>query len=281
MQSSFPSDVPINRWGAPGQPPLFFLHANSYSAKMYHSFLQPLFYEYDILAPDLPGHGESRWDGLIHAWQDLANYYIRILEKTAPQKPMVGMGHSIGGIVLMLMAIQRPDWFSKLILLDPVLLPRPLLWVIGALRLLSLSGSIPIAKSAERRKSHFPSKQAAMDHYRRKAVFSNWEPGLLEAYVETCIHETNDGTAQLSCNPSLESSIYQSIPVNVWELPIRLHNEALIMVGEHSDTINQRGVQRLKQLKGNHVVKLIAGGHLFPFEKSAESMSLVKEFLAK
>ncbi len=248
---------------------------------MYETFLQPLFHDYHVLAPDLPGHGESRWDGLISAWQDLADYYIHILEKNPPQKPMLGMGHSIGGIVMMLMAIQRPDWFGKLILLDPVLLPRPILWIIGGLRLVSMSGIIPIARAAERRKSKFPSRQAAMDHYSKKAVFANWEPGLLETYVESCIHETDDGSLQLSCSPRLESSIYQSIPANVWSLPPQLQNETLILVGERSDTISQRGVQRLQNLMGNHVVKQIAGGHLFPFEKSVECMSLVKEFLAK
>ncbi|NQV49863.1 MAG: alpha/beta hydrolase [Candidatus Marinimicrobia bacterium] len=281
MKNQFPNDVPINRWGAPSQTPLFFLHANSYSAKMYQTFLQPLFSDYDIVAPDLPGHGESRWDGLIYAWQDLADEYIRLLEKSPPQAPMIGMGHSIGGIVIMLIALQRPDWFSKIILLDPVLLPKPILWVIRTLRFVSLSQIIPVARAAERRKSHFPTKQAALDHFGRKAVFANWETGMLETYIETCLKDDGEGTLTLSCSPRLESSIYQSIPAYVWELPAQLKAPTLFLIGEQSDTIDQRGVQQLQKLAGNHVVKRIAGGHLFPFENSVESMNLIKEFLAK
>jgi|SaaInlV_150m_DNA_5_1039734.scaffolds.fasta_scaffold05791_2 pimeloyl-ACP methyl ester carboxylesterase len=279
MQIPFPSMPTINRWGNSEGEVLFFLHANSYSSKMYLPFLDPLTKDYNILAPDLPGHGESRWNGRIDAWVNIANYYIDYLDKNPPGRPMVAMGHSIGGIVIMLMAIQRPDWFQKIILLDPVMLPKRVLTVLRSLRLLSLTHIIPLTRAAARRRNHFETRASALEHYSKKTIFSHWEPRFLEAYVETCLRENESGDFQLSCAPQLESSIYQSIPLNVWSLPKKLPVSALFIIGEKSDTVNQHGIKRLKRSRGNHIVKSIVAGHLFPFEKPADSMAIIKDYL--
>jgi len=270
----------MNPWGQPDGQPLLFLHANSYSAKMYRYFLEPLGKQYHILNPDLPGHGASSWNGRINDWEDLADYYIAQLDRSPPVQPMIGMGHSIGGIIVMLMAIKRPMWFEKVILLDPVMLSRRILNAMRLLRLFSLTHIIPLARAASRRRNQFPTRDEALQHYAKKAVFSRLRPQFLEAYVETCLREDNEGAFQLCCSPQLESSIYQSIPLNVWRLPSMLPPKALFMVGQYSDTITGRGLHRLQQSGGNHIVKSISAGHLFPFEKPEEAMDMVKEYLS-
>ncbi len=260
---------------------IFFLHANSYSSRLYDDFLKPLYDDYEVWAPDLPGHGESRWNGRIEAWEDLADYFIGYLEHHPPSKPLIGMGHSIGAVIIMLMSIKRPQWFSKVTLLDPVLLPKRILWLLYGLQLTSLTHIVPLARAANRRKRLFPNRQAALEHYTRKKVFSQWENHFLTAYVEHCMHPVTSGEIQLSCAPQLESSIYQSLPLNAWVLPKQLPQPSLFLIGNSSDTVNHRGVKRLKNLKGNHVVKGVDGGHLFPFEKPEESMLQIKEYLSK
>ena len=270
----------MHRWGTAGKPGLLLLHANSYSAELYAPLLQPLFADYDVFAPDLPGHGRSRWTGRIQHWQEVADFYIRYFDQHPPETPSLGIGHSIGGIVLMLMSLQRPEWFHRLVLLDPVMLPKGILLLIRGLKCLSLTHRIPLARSARRRRTRFPDAETALAHYSSKPVFSRLEPQFLKAYVDTCMYATADGEYQLSCSPELESSIYQSLPLNVWSLPGQLVHPALFIIGHHSDTVNSRGVRRLSKMAGNHVVKEIPGGHLFPFEKPAETMALIREFLA-
>jgi len=248
---------------------------------MYKPFLEPLKDEYSIWSPDLPGHGDSHWNGRIESWVDLADYYISQLEKTPPPAPMIAMGHSIGGIVVMIMATQKPDWFKKVILLDPVLLPKRILTVIRGLRLLSLTHRIPLARAANRRRNSFESQAKALEHYARKWIFSQWEPRFLETYVETCLRKNDSGEYQLSCSPELESSIYQSIPLNVWSLPNKLSTPCLFIIGDRSDTVNQRGFKRLERSKRNHIVKSVPAGHLFPFEKPEESMIIIKDYLTQ
>ncbi|MEA3288029.1 MAG: alpha/beta hydrolase [Candidatus Marinimicrobia bacterium] len=279
MKTPFPTHFSVNSRGTARKGSLIFLHANSYSADLYQPFLEPLQNDYKILAPDLPGHGNSRWTGQIQDWADLADHFIKLLEQDPPAAPLIGMGHSIGAVVMMMMAIRKPDWFQRIILLDPVLLPKYILWIMQGLRFTSLTQIIPLAKAADRRKWLFPSRQEALEHFSRKKVFSRWEPRFLEAYVDTCFHPTSGNQYQLSCAPQLESSIYQSLPLNAWTLPKKLTIPTLYIIGKHSDTVNQRGFRRLGKLGGIHVVKSITGGHLFPFEKPIASMALIKDFL--
>ncbi|NQV15865.1 alpha/beta hydrolase [bacterium] len=281
MGTIFPSEFIKNSRGTANRGTVFFLHANSYSAALYGAFLEPLYSDYEVWAPDLPGHGQSRWNGRIRDWSDLADHFIELLEQEALPRPMIGMGHSTGGIVTMLIAIKRPHWFSRIILLDPVMLPKHVLWIMRGLRLASLTHFIPMARAAERRRWQFPSKQDALEHYSHKKVFANWDPQFLKGYVDHCLHITSSGKYQLACSPQLELSIYQALPKNAWSLPKRITIPTLFIVGKYSDTINNRGLRRLQRMGGNHVVKAIDGGHLFPFEKPVESMKTIKDFLAE
>ena len=180
----------------------------------------------------------------------------------------------------MLMAIQRPQYFEKLILLDPVLLPKRYLWILRVLNLFSLGDLPPLPRSANGRRWHFESLDAAGEHYGKKRVFQRWAPGFLDAYVSHCLRTTHNGSVQLACDRGLESSIYQSVPLNAWSLPRQLTQPTLFLIGKHSDTVNARGQRRLQRQPGNHIVKEVNGGHLFPFENPEETMTLIKDFLS-
>jgi len=280
MVTNFPADIPLNAFGTAKNGHILCLHANSYSAGLYHDFLKPLATEYELWVPDLPGHGQSRWVGCIQDWSDLADLFIQHLERNPIPRPFIGLGHSIGGIVIMLIAIKRPKWFSRLVLLDPVLLPKHILWLMHGLRLLSLTQLVPLARAANRRRSKFEDRKSALTHYAGKRVFARWQPNFLEAYVDTCLRQSSSGPWQLACTPQLESSIYQSLPLDAWKLLDKITIPCLYLIGNQSDTVNARGRKRLARRTGNRIVKSINGGHLFPFEQPAVSIHYIQEFLA-
>jgi pimeloyl-ACP methyl ester carboxylesterase len=279
MSNLFPDTIPLFQRGHATKGSLLFLHANSYSAELYQNFLKPLESEYLISAPDLPGHGKSNWAGRIDDWERLADYYLDVLDLQRTPTPLIGMGHSIGGILTLFMALKRPKLFSRIILLDPVLLPKRILYAFRFMHLISMAHLNPISRAARRRKQSFPSREKALQHYSKKKVFENWQNGYLQAYVDSCMRQESNGSVHLACSRELESSIYQSVPLNAWSLPNKISIPALYIIGAHSDTINQRGVKRLRTKIGKDQVKVIEGGHLFPFEDPVGTMNIVKEFL--
>lgn len=279
MHNEFPDALSLHRYGSAESGTLLFLHANSFSAEMYEGFLSPLFSDHEVLAPDLPGHGRSFWPGRIQSWESLADYYLEKLDLDNMKQPLIGMGHSIGGIAILFMALKRPDLFSRIVLLDPVLAPKRFLVIMRVFNFFSIAHLNPMSQKAKKRRQVFESRQKAYDLYQKKSVFSRWQPFFLQAYVDTCLREEESGSVRLSCSPELESSIYQSIPLHAWSLPKRVSTPALYLIGENSDTVNPRGVKRLKNLKNHSQLKLVKGGHLFPFETPECSMQLIKEFL--
>ncbi len=280
MTSHYPNRITAQLIGDSNAQPLFFLHANSYCACMYMPFLDHLISDRYLIAPDLPGHGDSHWEGRITDWASLAEYYEGYLDDLGLDKSLIGIGHSIGGIVLMIMASKRPGLFSKLVLLDPVLLDRKLLFMIRLMRILGQDRHFPLARKAYRRKSHFTSRENALNHYRQKRVFAVFGDDFLERYVDHCMRSDEEGGLKLACDPRLEASIYRSLPLNAWSYLHRIVTPTLVLAGEQSDTLSSAGVRRLEHIGSNIIVKTITGGHLFPFEKSSGAEALIQEFLS-
>ncbi len=68
-----------------------------------------------VVVPDLPGHGE---DGMPISELSMRGYADRVIRTVDEQpEPVVLVGHSMGGIVVSLVAEARPDRLKKLVYL--------------------------------------------------------------------------------------------------------------------------------------------------------------------
>ena len=75
---------------------------------------------HEVMAPDLPGHGEDGTPISKLSMQDYAERVVRAVDEAA--EPVVLVGHSMGGIVISLVAEARPDKVRKLVYLTGFLL---------------------------------------------------------------------------------------------------------------------------------------------------------------
>ena len=93
----------------------------------------------------------------------------RFLKKLDNNKKYIGIGHSIGGNIILRSSIYRPDLFSKIILLDPtIFVPRFILfWKI--ISLFKMDDYLhPVSKKALLRKTKFSSYNEIFNSYRGK-----------------------------------------------------------------------------------------------------------------
>ena len=91
-----------------------FSHANGFPAPVYEPFLRH-FSQHDIHA--IPVLGEGKYT-IRNSWKSLARELIDTIE-ARQTGPVVGIGHSLGGVATFWAAQQRPDLFSHVFLLDP------------------------------------------------------------------------------------------------------------------------------------------------------------------
>src|SRR5471030_138722 len=190
------------------KPQLHFAHANSYPAGTYRQLFELLSADFDIQALDMHAHN-PRYP-VTDGWPALVEEYIA--ELTARYTaPVILAGHSLGGMLSLMVAKARPDLVRCVVMLDaPVVAGwRAFFW-----RMIKMSGSakkVPPAKFAIKRRNVWPDAEAAYQHFASKDLFAAWAPGVLQDYMECGLKPHPDGV-QLSFTREIETEVYATLP---------------------------------------------------------------------
>lgn len=98
-------------------PPLLYLHGANGAAAI-QPFMEKLAEKFDVMVPEHPGFGQSDEPEWLDNVQDLAYFYLDLLDQLKLAKVAV-IGSSIGGWLAMEMAIREPKRFEALVLVGP------------------------------------------------------------------------------------------------------------------------------------------------------------------
>ena len=211
-------------------------------------------------------------------WHQLAADLVAGLDELA-LIGIAGVGHSLGGVLTLWAAIERPDLFRVVVLIDPVIFPPDLLELMRAGNALGLARRIPLVRAALHRRRLFPDRQACFDHYRAKPLFERWSGSALWDYVDGGTQVRLDGQLELLYPPEWEAHIFATVPTDVWQGMERLCVPALILRGELSPTFRPAAMARMKRILPAARFATIAGtGHLAPMERPAEVASAILDF---
>ena len=106
-------------WGREDDPPIVALHGWLDNAASFSALGPRLASDYRVIALDLPGHGASfhRPSGESYELLDYVRDLAQFLEYHAPEGAVL-LGHSLGGIIGLLLAVAAPDRVRGLIMID-------------------------------------------------------------------------------------------------------------------------------------------------------------------
>ena len=130
-------DVGYRRAGPADAETILLIHGLAGSSKTWDRVLDDLAEQYDVIAPDLLGHGESakpRGDYSLGAFASGLRDFLTVLNV----ERVTVVGHSFGGGVAMQLAYQHPQFIDRLVLVGSGGLGRE---VSPLLRLLALPGA--------------------------------------------------------------------------------------------------------------------------------------------
>lgn len=262
-------------------PVLHLAHANGFPPGAYRQLAAALADQYRVVAlpcrPLWPGHHPP--DGT--SWRPLADDLAQALEALG-LGGIVGVGHSLGGVLTLWAAIERRNLFRAIVLVDPVILPPHWLWWLRLLRPLGLERRQPLVQGAMRRRHTWPSRQACFDHYREKALFARWSDQALWDYVESGTQLDANGAARLRYPREWEAHIFATTPLGIWRDVDKLRTPVLLLRGEHSKTFRPEVQARLaRQLPQARTATLAGAGHLLPMEEPVETAAAIKAFLTE
>ncbi len=261
-------------FGDPVRPiDVLFLHATGFNAITYESILEPLGARMHAAAVDMRGHGRSRLPAnprKLRSWNRFRDDVIQILEKTAPQGAVLG-GHSMGATVSLLVAGKRPDLVKGLVLVDPVLLPRPAYTLYNFPLVNRLVGKTALAKQTLRRRRHFASQAEAVETLRGRGAFKTWRVPFLEDYVVDGVLRQDDGQFALSCSPEFEAATFGAHRYRPWAALRRLRRKRIPIIVLQADRDSTSGAdldQRIHAIRPDAAVTRVPGTtHFVPMER--------------
>ena len=102
--------------GGKGQTLLFF-HGGRLRALPFVKILQKLTSNYEIIIPDIPGHGESHLSKKINSLSDYAEFFLNFLKKIK-KKNVIIVGYSFGGGIAINMLHYLKKIIKKIIIIN-------------------------------------------------------------------------------------------------------------------------------------------------------------------
>jgi pimeloyl-ACP methyl ester carboxylesterase len=112
---------------------------------------------------------------LVAAWLDHSRDLLNMVNLFRDQmpRPIIGVGHSMGGCQLANLALLHPRLFETLILIDPVIQGK-----------VSLLGNVSPAAASAKRRDRWPSREEALESFKKSKFYQTWDSRVLDRWVQ-------------------------------------------------------------------------------------------------
>jgi pimeloyl-ACP methyl ester carboxylesterase len=215
-------------WGAPGAPPLCFLHGGSAHAHWFDAVAPAFADRFHVLSLDQRGHGLSQWPAPpAYRTQDFAGDLLEVMAALGWTE-MALVGHSMGGHNAMCFAAWHPERVRRLAIVDSrPAIPR------DRLALMQQRGHRPLRRHA--------SPEAAVAAFRLLPRETLAPRDLLAHLARVGIVEQGGGWTYRfdpACNGTRE-------PVDAWPLLGAIRCPTLILRGEKSPILPRRMAEEM------------------------------------
>ena len=264
-----------------GTPLVLFFHGNSFPASTYQVMLNELRRRgLPVHTLEKIGHNPaypvtSNWPHLVEEVKAFAQPWV-----DAHPGPVVLVGHSLGGMLSLMLAALYPELAHAVVMVDA---PAVAGWQANLLHLskkLSFTSKYSPGAVSQRRRNQWGSLDEVRQHFASKKNFARWHPQALEDYVQHGTQEvTVDGQAhrELSFSRDIETQIYNTVPHNLERLIKRhpLKCPISLVAARQSREMKLAGIEFTKRITKGRITT-IDGTHLVPMESPIATAAAVE-----
>lgn len=251
---------------------IFFAHANGFPAGAYRKILGLLSEDFDVDSVEMLGH-----DPHLPPDENWANLKIELYREIVSRHsaPVIGVGHSLGGVLHLLVAAEHPELYSQIVLVEAPIISR---FSSHSLRLMKMAGLIDRFSPSQMtryRRSIWSSREEAIKHFKSKPKFAAFDEEVLGDYVNSGTVQTERGF-ELVFRPQIEARIYRTIPHNLPGLRRKIRTPLTYIGGTDS---REGRLARLGFMKKGFDLdfRTVQGSHLFPMEDPIGAAKAIKE----
>ncbi len=260
---------------------LLLAPANGFPPDAYAALLEPLTERFRVvcLPPRAlwPAGGDPPTEP--GSWVDLALELLEGMRRHGLDE-VIGLGHSFGGVALLVASAREPERFRGLCLLDPTIHTPDFLALLRAGRERILN---PLAPKARRRRARFPTMEDAFAAWRDRKLFADWSDEALWRYTRSALRPRRDGPGfELVWSPAWEAYYYESLDERIWLELDRVEPDLpmLLIRGGTSPVFVPAAVDLLRPRLGRVRFDEVPGhGHLFPLTAPEPTRALIDAWL--
>ncbi len=252
---------------------LHFAHGNGFPSPCYRQFLQVRF---DCCYIDRVGHNPEF--PVTDNWHGLVEEVIASI-KTQASQPVIAVGHSLGGVLTLLAAIEQPNLFKAVILLDSPLLGRFKSSVVRFSKALGMIDRLTPAFRTRERRQHWQNREQVLSYLKSKQLFQTFTDACLEDYIDYGMLKNEEGYF-LRFDRQIEYQIYRTIPHILGEYEGLLRVPSALIYGNKSNVVHRLELRYMKKHYGIKHVET-SGTHMFPMEQPQITAHLIMELVDK
>jgi pimeloyl-ACP methyl ester carboxylesterase len=256
------------------KPKIHFAHANGFPARTYSKLFALL--ENDFEIGWLERHGHNPKFPVTDNWRYLRDELREEIERRYTEK-IIGIGHSLGGVLHFLVAVENPELYRQIILLDAPVISRLSSHGLRILKMTRLMDRYSPSQMTRFRRNLWRSREEAFEHFKRKPKFDAFDEDVLRDYVRFGTIQTGKGF-ELFFSPKTEAKIYRTIPHHLPKFRGKLKIPAAYIGGSFS---REGELARLSFMKKHFPIDFyqIEGSHLFPFENPPATAEIIKKIV--
>lgn len=280
--------IPFVEFGGDG-PLLHFASANGFPPGSYRQFLTGLARQYRPLAMlPRPLWSDTPPDATA-GFRTFGDDLVRFCDQEGLQQ-VIGVGHSLGAVATMYAAVERPECFSRLVLIEPIFLPPHVLTFLAANP--DIVEKVPpeqqaalgfwpqLVEDARKRRTNWTDRRHAFERFRAKGVFRGFSDEALMDYVTAGTRELPDGSVELAYPREWEATIFARPPLDVWENVAQLRVPTIAVRAGKSDTLAPAAWQHWQNLQPEaRFYELPDATHLLTFEEPERTSEAILAFL--
>jgi len=266
-------------WGRPSSPPVVCLHGGGQTAYMFEDLGARLRERYWLVAPDLPGHGDSDLiEGTATAHAAFAAGLVPLFDDLGIRRAAL-VGASLGGMTAITFADLHPDVVASISLIDV----GHKLEAEGVRKIVDFMTAhesfASLEEAAEAISEYLPQRRAvrpaSLTRNLRQRADGRWE---WKHQVGRRMRERQEAEGDLT-HPA---DRLDEVMAGVDEAAARLVCPVQVLRGEHSDVLSSRGAEEVAALIPDARLEVVErAGHLATGDNPHSTVGRIETFLAE
>lgn len=277
VMSSNGVELAVHDLGGDG-PVLLLSHATGFHGHCYLPMARALADRFHSIAFDYRGHGDTPLPADPHDreidWNRYGDdaYAAATAVRRAAGAPIVAFGHSMGGAGLLMAAHRDSSLFERLVLFEPIVYPPP--------EERAPAPENTLSAGARRRRTTFPSFEAAIENYASKPPLNAFTPEALDAYVRFGFAAGDDGQVHLKCDPETEAGTFDRGGLHrTWDVIDQIEIPVMVVAGRLAEfQPSFIAAQVAERLPKGAYAQLDELDHFGPMSHPVEIAALVSGF---